>query len=312
MPRPSKRQISQRILRETREKNNSDSGLKIKGKPCPRPMASGTDSEWVDSGSDGGHEDTESESDGAEYDKDDDIWHPLQVFISRLQHEEAEPAPKKNWEGSGNSERSIQRRRKQAREKQARGMEWRRTNPAITSFFSTLPACEEKHDTGDGSDGDLTACSANGSCSDSDDEREVCTSNDSDDEAAGNATVMITAAATTTTNTTATAVTTTTTTTASFTSTTTVDADCCRLEALYKLISRLDDYVHATTTRLSRGKAFKGDFSTSQRGSIVRLYLARLAEFPNGGRIDASLHVARNTVMNTRRGYLMTSGNKTV
>lgn len=135
MPRLSRRQTSAKIRLANQEKNNPGSGIYLKEGDYTRRADSGTDSEWADSGSDGGHEDTESESGGAEYDKDDDIWHPLQVFISRLQHEEAEPAPKKNWEGSGNSERSIQRRRKQAREKRVREMEWRRTNPAITSFF---------------------------------------------------------------------------------------------------------------------------------------------------------------------------------
>ena len=171
MPRPSRRQTSAKIRLENQEKNNPGSGVYLKGSKYTRRADSGTDSEWVESGSDVDHEDTEPESDDAEYDEDDDM-DPVQVFLLRLQHEEANPTPTKHWQGNGNSKRNKRRRRQQERQKEARGKdpEWRRKNPAITSFFQpSLPACEEKHDTGDSSDGDLTTCSANWSCSDGDD-----------------------------------------------------------------------------------------------------------------------------------------------
>ena len=97
MPRPSRRQTSAKIRLENQEKNNPGSGVYLKGSNYTRRADSGTDSEWVESGSDVDHEDTEPESDDAEYDEDDDM-DPVQVFLLRLQHEEANPTPTKHWQ----------------------------------------------------------------------------------------------------------------------------------------------------------------------------------------------------------------------
>ena len=127
MPRPSRRQTSAKIRLENQEKNNPGSGVYLKGSNYTRRADSGTDSEWVESGSDVDHEDTEPESDDAEYDEDDDM-DPVQVFLLRLQHEEANPTPTKHWQGNGNSKRNKRRRRQQERQKEAREKdpEWRR------------------------------------------------------------------------------------------------------------------------------------------------------------------------------------------